>query len=45
MNTLLGLGIFFKILVNSLYLNENGSIVSFKSDVRTYLGVSNDDKI
>lgn len=33
-----------KILVNSLYLNENGSIVSFKSDVRTYLGVSNDDK-
>lgn len=33
-----------KILVNSLFLDENGSIVSFDSDVNKYLGVSNDNK-
>ena len=33
-----------KILVNSLFLDENGSIVSFESDVHKYLGVSNDNK-
>ena len=33
-----------KILVKSLYLDELGSVVSFKSNVRKYIGISNDDK-
>lgn len=33
-----------KILVNSLFFDEVGSIVSYKSDLKKYLGVSNDDK-
>lgn len=33
-----------KILVKSLYLDEVGSIVSFKSDIKKYIGISNDDR-
>ena len=33
-----------KILVKSLFLDEVGSIVSFKSDVNKYIGITNDDR-
>ena len=33
-----------KILVKSLFLDEVGSIVSFKSDVNKYIGFTNDDR-
>jgi len=33
-----------KIYVKSLFINEKGSVVSFKSDLIKYLGVSNNDK-
>ena len=33
-----------KILVKSLFLDEVGCIVSFKSDVNKYIGITNDDR-
>ena len=33
-----------KILVKSLYLDETNSIVSFKSEVNKYIGITNDDR-
>ena len=33
-----------KILVKSLFLDETNSVVSFKSDVNKYIGITNDDR-
>lgn len=33
-----------KILVKSLFLDETNSIVSFKSEVKKYIGITNDDR-
>ena len=33
-----------KILVKSLFLDETNSVVSFKSEIKKYIGITNDDR-